>query len=132
MIEASIISYILQAGQSPPSAIEAMIGNRIYADCLPQTVDLPAAVYFEIAASHPEDHDGPSLSFGSFQISCYGATKDQAGSLALLIRLRMQGRGGAGFQKVEVEDGESGFEPDTRRYRHDLEIRVAYKETAPA
>jgi hypothetical protein len=127
LIETALRDYLLA-----DASIAAAVVDRVYPDVLPQNPTLPAMTYTRISTRSPELVDGnPDLLSALFQIACWSTSRLGAATLASYVRTRMIGVGGSGFQKGGIEDERSDEEPDTRRYRQDLDCTIFYAASTP-
>lgn len=134
MVEINLISYLLNASPADATVDELVerIGSRVYPEVLAPETCLPAITYTRISSTHDELLDGGTdLKFGTFQFTCWATTALAAWELASLVRTRLTGIGGDGFQKAGILDERSDYESDTKLYRSDVDIRIAYAESSP-
>lgn len=109
------------------------VSYRIFPETLPPETCFPAITYTRISSTHDELLDGGTdLAFGTFQFSCWSPNVTAARELAAVLIARMIGLGGDGFQKAGILDERSDYEPDTKLYRTDVDIRIGYAESSPA
>lgn len=126
MIDADFVTYLIDADGS--DGVYSLVGDRVYAEQLPQNPTLPAISYTRVYTSHPEEMDGGAdLAGALIQVSCWAASKKEAAQVAALVIARMTGRGGNGFQKAGIEDERSSKE-GPELYRRDVDVRIAYIE----
>jgi hypothetical protein len=134
LVETFLLDYLLDDPE-----IAARIGHgspvkyALYPEVLKDETCFPAITYTRISSTHDELLDGGSdLAFGTFQFSCWSLSAMATWELAAVLRARMIGLGGNGFQKAGILDERSDYEPDTKLYRTDVDIRIGYSESSPA
>lgn len=141
LVEISLIDYLLSSSPADATvdAIVERVGAqpaaRVFPGHLPQEPCFPAITYFLFSSDHDELLDGTeSLAFARYQFSCWARTPIEAWELAALVRMRMTGPGGDGFQKAGIldeRDESPMFDPDVMAYRRDVEVQIAFAESSP-
>lgn len=90
MLDAAFRSYVLGIGESPATAIAALVDGRMYPLRLPEKAALPAIVYQQISDTRDPHLRGPSgLSKKRYQVDCYAAKHPDARALGELVRQRL-------------------------------------------
>ena len=94
------------------SEIVALVGNRVSADRMPQGQPVPAIVFYGVSTIAFDCLGGAvGLDQTRLQFECYADTRQVAGQLANLLRVRLAGyRGvhtGVVFKGVEQSSGQA-------------------------
>lgn len=129
-----MIEKALYQKLSSTSAINAVVGNRIYPVFLPEKTALPAIVFLRVsttgaAISHTKS-SGKLTS--SFEVGCYGKDIQVAKSLAKLVRGALSGFSGsvAGIviHRAEVENEFDDYDFETGLYTVPVEVSLTHDE----
>jgi len=75
------------------AALSALIGSRIYPLVVPQDATRPAIAYQRISGPRTYSHDGPTIAFARFQLTCEGNNYMQACQVAAAARVAMEHNG---------------------------------------
>lgn len=130
MIEPLFIDYLLGTGESPETAIAALVEDRLYVEELPQNPTLPALTYELLGTETPILQDGTAgYKRTVIKVTAFATTAKQAGEIIALVRTRMLTDPSSGFQTAEPED-EAALGPDTQLgiYAHDIDCVVFHHQ----
>lgn len=113
------------------SALTALVGDRVFPHAIPQDEQVPAIVYQKISAPRTLSVSGDSSANNTrMQLSCYAETFGQAKQIAQVLynsvdvfRGQLGGRVNAA---VLMADSRDDYEPDTGRYRCDIDFFVMH------
>ena len=126
MIETGLKSFLTSAATSA--------AGRIYPLVLPQAPVLPAMTYQRVSGNRVKSLSGPSgLAHPRFQIDCWGATYNEAKTLAQEVRRVIDGyRGQMGSIRVGgaiVLSDRDIHEPEAEDYRVTIDVTIWHDET---
>ena len=123
------------------TAITDLIGQRIYADILPQNATLPAVAYSKISTRHDYTLSRfAGLAHCRIQFDCFATTRASANEIAEAIRasgiVGTKGETyGVNIRGARVEEGQrneieySRENSDDHRYVTSLDLEIDYSET---
>jgi len=99
------------------TAIQALVGTRIYYVRSPQSADYPNITFQRRSTQRNRHLGGPSgVSRATFQIDCWATTQKVARQLADFVRLRIDDFGGVAgdhlIQRAYVDDDLDNWEQD--------------------
>lgn len=132
MIEHALYTYLTGV-----SAVNAIIGNRLYPNVMPQEATLPAIVFATITSTVEHGHEGSnSLYRALIQMDLYADEEaggfDTVRSLAKAVVAALQGVKGATWGGVAVsailveEAGAAHYDSETDEFRIVVDVRVWY------
>ena len=113
------------------SALTALVGDRVFPLAIPQDEQVPAIVYQKISAPRTLSVSGDSSANSTrMQLSCYAETFGQAKQIAQVLYNSVdvfRGQlGGRVKAAVLMADSRDDYEPDTGRYRCDIDFFVMH------
>ncbi len=122
------------------STVTDIVGQRIYADMLPQNPTLPAVTFSKVSTSH--DHtisNLAGLAHCRLQFDCYATTRTTANEICEVIRkcgvITQKGTlSGVDVRGVRLEDGQRNFveytrdDSDDHRYVTNFDLAIDYAE----
>jgi hypothetical protein len=117
------------------SAVNAMVGDRVYPLLLPQQPTLPAIAYQRISSSHVHSHSGVSgYCTARVQFACYAQSFAEAASLGDKLRAAIDAwagvQGATSFAGILLLDERDAFEEEALSFRKDLDFEVQYQYAA--
>lgn len=108
--------------------IRGLVGDKIYALAIPQNKDVPAIVYQRISTARTLSLTGESASNPRIQFSAYAkdyaTAKDIAMALKASLDFYIGELGGEIKAATYMADYRDDYEPDTGRYRSDVDFFV--------
>lgn len=116
----------LQGGAS----VSALVADRIFPQVVEQGAAMPAVTYTLVFGAPISSLDGFTSTIAQYavQLDCWAKTHDAAAALALAVRDRMN-TAASSFSAVITQDPLiQDYEPDTKRYRHALQVSCHHKE----
>lgn len=117
-----------------PNDIATLIGNRFYADVLPQSPTMPAVVFSLLTGANIRSTDGPSaLANPTFQIDCWASNPAGRAALFKAVRQRLDTFSGTvegvviqGIFLVRYRDL---YDNETRLYRRTADFSIWHGES---
>ena len=124
-IEAALASYLMD----DPN-IKGLIGENLYGLAIPQNKDVPAVVYQRVSTPRTLSLTGESASNPRIQFSCYAKNYGQTKQIAIQLHKSLdyfRGTLGGGVKAaILMADSRDDYEPDTGRYRCDVDFFVMH------
>lgn len=112
------------------AGIAALVGQRVYPLVLPQNPTLPAIVYQEVQGTARAGADGDmgqreSRFLVSWWASSFSAVKVGKGLMLGLL----SGYSGGDIERIEVDGLRDDYDPETNRFRQQVELVVYWIES---
>lgn len=124
-IEQALVAHLLS-----DEKITSIIQDRLFPLAVPQDEDVPAIVYQRISSPRTLTLTGESASNPRIQLSCYAKTFGQAKQMAITLYNSLDFfRGKLGNKTksaVLMEDSRDDYEPETGRYRCDVDFFIMH------
>lgn len=124
-IEAALVSHLLA-----DQRVTTIIGSNLFPLAIPLDKDVPAVVFQRISSPRTLSLGGSSANNPRIQFSCYAKTFSLAKEIATVVYESLDTfRGMLGGQvraAVLMADSRDDYEPDTGRYRCDIDFFVMH------